>query len=183
MTAGVGRPVTASMKIRIGIDPGKNGYVTIWKEGEGFSFLSMPLIGKEVDLHTLVKQFVDAIPATDDIHCVLEDVHSIYGSSSKATFAFGGIAKAMEMMLICFEIPYTKVVPKAWQKQMWSGVALQKKPSSTGKTMVNDTKSMSEVAARRLFPTIDLRDNSRCKKAHDGKIDSLLMCEYCKRNF
>jgi hypothetical protein len=171
------------MKIRIGIDPGKSGYITIWKENEGFSFLSMPIIGKEVDLHSLVKQFVKTIPSCGDIHCVLEDVHGIFGSSTKATFSFGGIAKAMEMMLICFDIPYTKVQPKAWQKQMWQGVANQKKPSSTGKTMVNDTKSMSEVAARRLFPTVDLRDTPRCKKAHDGKVDSLLICEYCKRNF
>lgn len=171
------------MKVRGGIDPGKSGYITIWEEGKGFSFLPMPLIGKEVDLHLLVQQFTEIVMGVDDIHFVLEDVHSIYGSSSKSTFAFGGIAKAMEMMLICFSVPFTKVAPKAWQKELWQGVANQKKPSSTGKTMVNDTKSMSEIAARRLFPTIDLRDNDRCKKAHDGKVDSLLLCEYCKRNF
>lgn len=188
------------MRIRIGIDPGKDGFITVWKEGEGFIFLPIPLSGKEVDYHALKRDFSEAIghntngeivitngKVTDStIYCVIEDVHAKFGTAAKATFNFGFVAGAMEMMLIALGIPYTKVAPKKWQKQMWEGVTVQKKQSSTGKTMVNDTKSTSLIAAKRMFPDLDLRantDSKRATKPHDGKVDSLLICEYCKRNF
>ena len=80
-------------------------------------------------------------------------------------------------------IPYTKVQPKKWQKQAWEGIPLIKKPSSTGKTQVTDTKAMSLIAAKRLFPKEDLRATERSKIPHDGKVDSLLMANHCLRNF
>lgn len=168
-----------SNKIYIGIDPGKDGYITIWN-GK-FNYHPIPLIGKEVNYNELSKVF-DSYDLTNS-YAVLENVHAIFGSSASSTFNFGFFCGAIEMLLNCKNIPYTKVLPSKWQKQMWEGIALQKKPSSTGKTQVNDTKKISEMAAIRMFPNEDLRDNPRCKKAHDGKVDSLLLCEYCKRNF
>ena len=44
-------------------------------------------------------------------------------------------------------------------------------------------KATSELAARRLFPEIDFKRNERCRVSDDNKIDALLLCEYCKRNF
>lgn len=117
------------------------------------------------------------------IHCVIEDVHAKFGSSAKATFSFGYVCGATEAMLIAHDIPYTKVNPKKWQKEMWEGIPVQKKPSSSGKTMVNDTKLMSLMAAKRLFPEVDLRASNRSKIPHDGKVDSLLLAEYCRRKF
>lgn len=176
------------MKVRVGIDPGKNGFIAIWKEGGGYSFLPIPLIGKEVDYKKLADGFVKAVFDKEhlDVYCVIENVHAKFGSSASSTFNFGYIAGAMEMMLIILGIPYTRVAPKKWQKQMWEGVVVQQKPSSTGKTMVTDTKSTSLMAATRIFPGIDLRantDSKRSVKPHDGKVDALLICEYCKRNF
>lgn len=174
------------MKVRAGIDIGKNGYLTIWRESSNeFEFIPIPLIGKEIDYLALSKVFdsILILNQQHDIHVVMENLHAIYGSSAGGTFNFGFVAGATEMLLICKGIPYTKVQPKLWQKSMWQGISLQQKSSSTGKTMVTDTKSMSTIAAQRLFPNIDLRDNARCKKPHDGKVDSLLICEYCKRNF
>jgi hypothetical protein len=116
-------------------------------------------------------------------HCVLEDVHSIFGASSSSTFDFGWGLGVIEGVLVANKIPYTKVQPKKWQKEMFEGIPLQQKPSSTGKTMKTDTKAMAEQAAKRLFPSIDLRATERSKKSSDGKVDALLMCEFCRRNF
>ena len=172
------------MKIAIGIDPGKYGYFTIWREEtNSFEYKPVPLVGKEVDYLAFSKLLDDINPTNHEVYAVIEDVHALFNTAATATFNFGYIAGALEMLLICKRIPYTKVAPKAWQKQMWVGVALQQKPSSTKKTMVTDTKSMSTIAAQRMFPNEDLRDTPQCKKPHDGKVDSLLMCEYCKRNF
>jgi hypothetical protein len=46
-----------------------------------------------------------------------------------------------------------------------------------------ETKAMSLLAAKRLFPNEDLRATERCAKAHDGKVDALLLAEFCRRHF
>ena len=169
-------------KIRIGIDPGKKGFVTAIINSKEYLFSPIPLIGKEVDIHELDKIIKDFM-LCDDIHCVIEDLHSIFGASSKSTFSFGFICGATEAVLIANKMSFTKIKPKEWQKQMWQGIPVQKKPSSTGKTMVNDTKLMSLMAAKRLFPNIDLRATNRSKNPHDGKVDSLLLASYCEKNY
>lgn len=162
--------------IRIGIDPGKNGFICYNYDGH-ITYSTIPLINKEVDLNKLHTDFY-LWEGNQDIHCVIEDVHAIFGSSAKATFNFGWIVGVLEMLLVAHEIPYTKVKPKDWQKVMWEGVALQKK--ANGRT---DTKAMSLLAAKRLFPNEDLRATERSIKPHDGKVDALLLAEYCKRKF
>lgn len=163
--------------IRIGIDPGKQGFICSMTDSS-ISYYQIPLIGKEVDLDEL-DNIIDFITLThDDVHCVIEDVHAIFGSSAKATFNFGWIVGVLEALLVAHGIPYTKVQPKEWQKEMWQGISKQKK--ANGRT---DTKAMSLLAAKRLFPDEDLTATARSTKEHDGKIDSLLMAEYCKRKF
>jgi hypothetical protein len=166
--------------IRIGIDPGKNGFICILDtniapNGE-FLYYAVPLIGKDVDikeLNSILKRDYDK-----DVHCVIEDVHAIFGSAAKATFNFGWIVGVLEAILVAHRIPYTKVKPKEWQKEMWQGIPLQKKPN--GRT---DTKAMSLLAAKRLFPNEDLTATERSVKPHDGKVDALLLSEYCRRKF
>ncbi len=169
-------------KIYIGVDIGKDGFITIFN-GEEFEFFEIPVIGKQVDASALCTIFTGISIRFQVAHAVLEDVHAIFGSSAKGTFTFGYVAGLTEMALVANMIPFSKVAPKKWQKLMWEGVPLQSKPSTTGKTHVVDTKAMSEIAAKRLFPKLDLRRNNNCKINHDGKIDSLLICEYARRNF
>lgn len=162
--------------IRIGIDPGKNGFICIITD-DYISYAPIPLINKEVDLHALEQEFL-LWDGENDVHCVIEDVHAIFGSAAKATFNFGWIVGVLEAMLVSHGIPYTKVKPKEWQKEMFNGIPIQKKPNGR-----NDTKAMSFLAAKRLFPNEDLTATERSTKLHDGKSDALLMAEYCKRRF
>lgn len=170
----------------IGIDPGKDGYICINYKGK-IEFRKMPMISKKVfdvqklsDIMSDIKDLSNSVLFT---HCVLEDVHAVFGSAAGSTFAFGYGCGLVEMALVCNKIPFSKVAPKKWQKEMFEGVPLIQKSSSTGKTMVSDTKKMAEVAAKRLFPDIDFKDTARCTTSHDGKIDATLMCEYSKRNY
>jgi hypothetical protein len=169
-----------NQKVHIGIDPGKNGGIFFYEKGS-YLFKQIPLIGKEFD----VKALSDIFSEYSEYFCyaVIEDVHSIFGASAGATFDFGFGCGLLEGILVSHGIPYTKVQPKKWQAEMFEGIPLQQKPSSTGKTVQKDTKRMAEMAAKRLFPSIDLRMSDKCKKSHDGKVDALLICEYCKRNF
>lgn len=176
-------------KIRIGIDPGKGSYICLMEEGN-ISFHQFPLIGTETDIKGIAEIFLNiwkGIEGSSDVHAVIENVHSVFGSSAGSNFEFGKIAGVLEALLYACDIPFTKVEPKAWQKEMWQGVPLQTKKSSTGKTQVNDTKAISQMAAIRLFPNLDLRDDSRktdrAKKVDHNKVDALLIAEYCRRKF
>ena len=175
---------TNEYKCRIGIDPGKNGGIFIYDNlyaPNSYQFYQIPLIGKEFDTKGLSNIFGNINRMRT--HAVIEDVHSIFGASAGATFDFGFGCGLLEGILVSHGIPYTKVQPKKWQAEMFEGIPLQQKSSSTGKTVQKDTKRMAEMAAKRLFPNIDLRATEKCKKSHDGKVDALLICEYCRRNF
>jgi len=171
----------------IGIDPGKKGFIAVLSvydfDKPDWNFYPIPTIqGKIVDVVELNKIFKKIKTNTEiECHAVIEKVHAIFGSSAKATFDFGYTAGLLEAMLVAHSIPYTLVTPKEWQKEMWGGVPNIKKPSKSGKRQVNDTKAMSEIAAKRLFPEIDMRRTERSSKNDDNKIDSILMAEYCRR--
>lgn len=162
----------------IGIDPGKKGFISVLEifDLPEWKFYPIPTIkGKVIDVVELNNIFEKI---KGDCHAVIEKVHAIYGSSAKATFDFGFTAGLLEGMLIAHSIPYTKVPPKEWQKEMWQGVQVIKKTKRS-----NDTKAMSEIAVKRLFPKLDLRKTERCTTNDDNKVDSILMAEYCRRKF
>ncbi len=168
--------------IRIGIDPGKDSYIAVFVNGL-LDFYQIPLVGKEVDIKELNKIFSNGMFVGQNVHAVIEDVHALFGSSASGTWEFSKVTAILETLLVVNSIPFTKVQPKKWQKEMWEGVKVVTKPSSTGKTLKTDTKAMSEIAAKRLFPDVDLRKSERSKLSDHNKVDALLIAEYCKRNF
>jgi hypothetical protein len=170
-------------KTYIGVDPGAIGFITaIFPNGEK-EFYS---IDENDDLN-LNRIFRSIKERSWEVTAVLEDVHSIFGASAKSTFNFGEIKGILKGLLIANEIPYTLVQPKTWQQEIWINqdmIVSYKSVVRAGKEIkqkVVDTKSTSINAARRLFPSIDLRKNERCKKIDDNKVDSLLMAEYARR--
>lgn len=174
-------------KLFLGIDPGKSGFLTLMNEDQtSIKSWEMPLIGKEYniqELSRLLKGVKGVYCTVEDVYCVMEDVHAIFGASANSTWEFGYGIGILEGLLTAYNIPYSKVAPKKWQKEMFEGVPMITKPSSTGKTQKTDNKSMATIAAQRIFPNIDLRATERSKKPHDGKVDSILICEYARRNF
>ena len=114
----------------------------------------------------------------------MEEVHAVFGSSAKATFAFGEINGLLKGILITVGMPYHLIQPKQWQKEIWINqdmVVDYKKVTVKGVEQTRkevNTKQTSYNAARRLFPDIDLRKNERCRNYDDNKVDSLLICEY-----
>jgi len=172
------------MKIRAGIDPGKDGFIAIQSisgEGTAISYHPMPELGDHINLQEL-NGIISGL-AGEDTFVALEQVHAIRGSSAKATWEFSRAVAVVEMALIANKIPHQLVPPKKWQAELFAGVPVSKKPSSTGKTEVNDTKSMAAMSAQRLFPNEDLRATTRSRVLHNGKVDALLISEYCRRKF
>jgi len=175
------------MKYYIGLDVGKRGGIAVIDERGNIMVRSTPQIAGEIDVHAL-RDFL--VSFEGEIHCAIEDVHSIFGSSAKSNFQFGRSLGILEGMVIAYDFPFTKVQPKVWQKEMWSGISpvlinTGKKTKDGNIKYKADTKATSSLACKRLFPSIDLRDTNRktdrSKKDHDGIIDALLIAEYIRR--
>lgn len=170
------------MKYYIGIDPGVKGCISIVDEtGKFIESFFLLKNAKNVDAIEISNTLLNLSKYEDNCHVVIENIHAIFGSSAKGTFNFGFIAGLIEGIIATIGLPYTKVNPKIWQKEMFRGVNVITKLSTTGKTQVIDTKKMSFLASHRIFPTVDLRRTSKCKNEDDNFSDSLLMAEYGRR--
>jgi hypothetical protein len=176
-------------KISIGVDIGSNGGYAIIVNGI-LSYGIIPYISKgELDMSAL-KEIIHNVYKNSfvDIHVVIEDLHSVFGSSAKSNFAFGINNGLVIGMLQTLELPYIKVAPKTWQKEMWQGIRPikintgKKKKDGTPKYKI-DTKATSLIAANRLFPKESFLATERSKKSHDGIVDAVLLAEYCRRKF
>lgn len=170
------------MKYYIGIDPGVKGCISIVDEtGKFIESFFLLKNAKNVDAVEISNALLNLSKYEDNCHVIIENIHAIFGSSAKGTFNFGFIAGLIEGVIATIGLPYTKVNPKIWQKEMFRGVNVITKPSTTGKTQVIDTKKMSFLASHRIFPTVDLRRTNKCKNEDDNFSDSLLMAEYGRR--
>lgn len=174
-------------KIYAGVDIGSNGGVCVIN-GDTLTYCKTPKIANEIDAYQLATFIISASNGNDNIHIVIEDLHSIFGTSAKSNFAFGVNNGIVIGMLQSLQLPYTKVSPKAWQKQIWQGI--RPVQISTGKKNKDglpkyktDTKATSLLAAKRLFPKESFLATERSKVPHDGIVDSVLLAEYARRNF
>lgn len=186
----------------IGFDPGKSGACIIIQNGEIIKF-TFPIIGdskgKEYDIQGILNIF-DQFDRKN-CHIVIEDVKALQKPMDAGNWALSRGKTILEVACACYGLSFTLVHSKTWQKEIWQGIPLLK--DSKGKT---DTKNMTLIAVKRLFPKVDLREDVEVKfyadtaqnrklnralqpiprlkeKAHDGIVDALAIAEYCRRKF
>lgn len=188
-------------KVFLGVDPGKEGFITVYNpQIDDYEFYSMPRhkvpSGKKlksgademkdefypegfrqliVDLH---KKY-----AGYQIIAAIEEVNGRQGWSAENNFNFGHTAGLQLMILIMLKAEIEMVRPQKWQSYMYQGHQKVMVPSSTGKTMVNDTKATSALVAHAIEPTINFCKTERSKKIDDNKTDSFLICLYRYRRY
>lgn len=184
-------------KIYIGMDPGKDGYITLIKDGE-FHFFAMPehkvetgkflksgkpQMKKAFDERGLVTLAIQLKQLCKGYQVVaaLEEVGGRGGWSATNNFNFGHTAGLQKFMLMVIGAEIVMVRPQKWQSEMRQGYPNLKKASSTGKTMISDPKAVAKVIVDTEYPNIDFRKTEKSKIDHDGKIDSFLICMYLKR--
>lgn len=181
----------------IAFDPGKTGHGIMIVDGKITKF-KFPMIGTEYDLQGMLDIFDNF--DRKNCHIVIEDVKALQSPMQSGNWSLSRGKTILEVAAACYGLPYTLVHSKTWQKEIWQGVPMMKK---NGKT---DTKNMTLVAVKRLFPDLDLRDEVETKYyadtsvnrkkgvankpiprkgtlPHEGVVDALAMAEYCKRKF
>lgn len=168
------------MRYYIGIDLGLNG---------GFALLSdevktlpMPRIKTEIDygsIHEIIHRWNEQSInfSGKPAHVVFEKLGLIFKSSKATALSMGFQSGAVEMVCISLGIPFTKVTPKTWQREMFTGIEAIYKPQSSSL----DTKRMALICAGRIFPDLKFTFSDRARKPHDGLIDALLLAEYGRR--
>jgi hypothetical protein len=169
-------------RFHIGIDVGKEGAFAIQDINlKSITCIKMPLIGKELDM---LEVYNILTPYEGGNGMIVFEKIIPFTANKSAMFSLGCQAGAIEMACVALAIPFTKVPPQTWQKEMFTGVDQATKKSTTTKSGVSrDTKSMALVAAKRLFPHQELKFGGRTTVAHNGLVDALLMSEYAKRRF
>lgn len=173
----------------IAADPGKNGaYVCIDEDRVIVNYMVTPRISKDgpVDLNAIYAWLIDLSSRyPEDESCLvlnIEDVHALYGVSVSATSSlmenkgqihglFAFLANQRKNTSIHF------IPPKEWQKTVWMH---HDKVMKAGKV---DTKATSLNCAKRLWANEKFLASDKCKKAHDGIVDALLIAETARRLF
>lgn len=183
--------------IHIGVDPGKTGFITVFKEGE-FYFFPMPKhkvptgeftkTGKqkmksefhEFGMVLLMRELYKFCKGYKIFSCV-EQVTGRNGWAAERNFEFGGMAKVQKFIMMSIGAEVEMVRPQKWQSFLYQDYDMIKIPSSTGKTMVNDTKAMSAMVAKKEYPHINFSTNGKTETVNHNKTDSFLMCVYSIR--
>ena len=152
------------MKTTIGIDPGVNGGIAWITNGK-------PCVEKMPDTLQDLWELLRDIASEGDCHAYLEEVHvapsfakSADGKENKirmgsrSAFTFGRGYGNLEMALTAAGIPFTRVRPQVWQKELGC--------------MTKGDKNVSKRKAQELFPSM---------KVTHATADSLLIATYGTR--
>lgn len=167
------------MKYTIGIDVGKKGGITVLETSTGKILKKqvMPLLEDgDVDGNALLSLLADY---SEECHCIIEKLHAMPLFGAKGNFGFGGQYYTIKTILRISRTPFTEVMARKWQKQMFEGMKVHKRPKD-GRT---DTKKMAKIRVMDLYPNEDFVPTKRSRNMHDGMIDSTLIAEYGRRNF
>ena len=169
-------------KTYVGLDIGKKGFIAIHRDSNIIYYSLKDNSMKDIFLY--LKELKEK--SDGNLICVFEDVKAILGVGAGQTFEFGFQKGYIVGYLIALGIPYEAVLPRVWQKEIWTDADMVYK--TTNRKLKDgrfakqvDTKPTSINAAKRLFPAEDFRRNVRCKIVDDNKCDALLMSEYARR--
>jgi crossover junction endodeoxyribonuclease RuvC len=137
----------------IGVDPGVNGGIAWITDGK-------PCVEKMPDTLQDLWELLEniAINAQLDnlkIHAYLEQVSSSPQMGVKSSFTFGNGFGHLEMALTAAGIPFARIRPQVWQKEL--------------KCLTKGDKNVSKRKAQELFPSM---------KVTHATADALLIAKY-----
>lgn len=137
----------------IGIDPGKGGSIAWIADGK-------PCVEKMPETLQDLWELIEGIryfdhPQNPNCKAYLEQVNAMPGQGVTSCFTFGNGFGHLEMALTAAGIPFERVRPQKWQKEM--------------QCLTGGDKTVSKRRAQELFPTM------KCTHATS---DALLIAAY-----
>ena len=130
-------------KAVLGIDVGSKGFLalSVNDSWEYYAISEYDLLGL-ANIISKIKERCDESGVK--LVCVMEEIHAIFGSSSKATFSFGKIFGKLQGIVVANKISLHFVQPKVWQKQMWAN-------SDMVKPSINQQRKMKEKSSTPVY--------------------------------
>jgi len=169
-------------RVTVGIDPGKGGAVVGICEVFHQSIPTiirnlMPVLGTkrpEYDLSELAAIFSgyeEMVDGKGELRFYIERQQAMPAKmgGGAANYGRGYAMGVLEGALSALVLRYEVVGARRWQKDMLADI-----PG-------DNTKVRAEIAARRIFPHVDLKRTDRARKADSGVVDALLIAEWGRR--
>ena len=151
-------------KAYIGIDPGASGALCLLiPETKEIEFCSTK------DPAEIYEWLVSIQKAYHAVIILLEDVHSIYGTSAKSNFNFGRNLGRVETLAEVSEIGFDRILPKAWQ----SKCNIKVPQGITGPARKKLLKKNTAQKCKELYPQAAIYGPKG--GLLDGKSDSLMI--------
>jgi crossover junction endodeoxyribonuclease RuvC len=156
------------MSYVIGIDPGINGAIAIFRDNVLHSVVDMPTVeiasGKTMKRHISAVTFGNILALYPTAHVVIEKVGAMPGQGVTSMFNFGRSAGIIEGVVAARRMPSTYVTPQQWTKAVGRAAG----------------KDASRMRAMELFPT---RAELFKRAKDDGRADaSLIVYWYITKN-
>lgn len=156
------------MSYVIGIDPGINGAIAIFRDNVLHSVVDMPTVeiasGKTMKRHISAVTLRDILELYATAHVVVEKVGAMPGQGVSSMFNFGRSAGIIEGVVAALRMPSTYVTPQQWTKGVGRAAG----------------KDASRMRAMELFPT---RAELFKRAKDDGRADAALIAYwYITRN-
>ena len=146
----------------LGIDTGTNG---------GLTFLGEDCMIKAIQIMPLISDFPDLTGVT---HCFVEKAQTMSKNGkpqgAKSNFTTGQRLGELLGFMAAKKIPVSLVHPRTWQAKLLGS-----------KFAAGDSKKKAYEVARQLWPNESFLPTPRCRKFHDGLVDSALLALYGKR--
>lgn len=139
----------------IGIDPGKGGAIAVISDDK--TVIATATFSEEA--------YRAIVSENRNSFAVVEDVHAMPKQGVTSMFNFGYNKGWIMGLLYANLVSVELVSPQKWKKIF----------------SLNGEKQKSIERAKQLFPCVSLLATPRCKKAHDGLAEALLMAEYARR--
>jgi crossover junction endodeoxyribonuclease RuvC len=153
------------MSFVIGIDPGINGAIAIFEDGQLDTILDMPTLkiasGKTMKSHISAIGLVRILEtwtlvSDGQAHIVIEKVGAMPGQGVTSMFNFGRSAGIIEGVVAALQRPYTYVTPATWTKAVGRAAG----------------KDASRMRAMELFPS---KAELFKRAKDDGRADAALI--------
>ena len=149
------------LKAYIGCDPGAKGSICLLvpdNKTVEFCDTNIPPI-------QIIEWLEDVFLKYDIQMIMIEEVHSIFGTSAKSNFNFGFNVGLLHGIFRVTPVGLDLVKPKEWQKYI--GV------KAKGKDIKKDVASICQ----RLYPTVSI--HTERGRLLDGRSDALMIAYYC----
>ena len=152
----------------IGIDPGINGAICFFENGQVIDVLEMPTMAdgkknkRQINGHQMYNELSSRIKGYDNlnINVVVEQVSAMPGQGVTSMFNFGQSFGVIKGICAAMQLPIFFVRPAKWKKYF---------------ELINSQKDASRTKAIEMFPKIS---SILSKKKDSNKADAILIASF-----